>query len=350
MSLSPVPRHRSACSQPSALPAHHTRILEITGLLSTYGILTTAEFPIAYQVFLPGVGATWKARVKPGTSPQPALQTDLREWEASIKRLRNHPSILCWVRGNELYNEPTLRDEFSHIAQNLDPGRWYVDTDGLYLADPKKDRKTTPLYLTQFAEWDNPIGNADKFKTPKLDRPVLSHETANYITFSRPDLVDQFQHNIKPFWLMVGKARLKTLGLSEEADAWAEKSERLYALLHKNNLEWLRKNPCISGYHWWLFQDYWTSSNGLVDHYFRPKSITPQEVLKINNDVVLLQDGLERTYRGRSPLKLKLLVSNFSTGTAQRQLDVGADACRSVACLQGDVAAARGAGRSGRDR
>ena len=36
MSLSPVPRHRSACSQPSALPAHHTRILEITGLLSTY--------------------------------------------------------------------------------------------------------------------------------------------------------------------------------------------------------------------------------------------------------------------------------------------------------------------------
>ena len=50
----------------------------------------------------------------------------------------------------------------------------------------------------------------------------------------------------------------------------------------------------MSGYHWWLFQDYWTTSNGIVDHYFRPKSITKEEVLKINSEVVLLQDGLEQ--------------------------------------------------------
>ena len=56
----------------------------------------------------------------------------------------------------------------------------------------------------------------------------------------------------------------------------------------------------MSGYHWWLFQDYWTTSNGIVDIYFRPKSIGREDVLKINGPVVLLQDGLDKTYRGGS--------------------------------------------------
>ena len=157
-------------------------------------------------------------------------------------------------------------------------------------------------------------------KRPGPSKPVISHEAGNYVTFSRPDLIDQFQHNIKPFWLTAGKAKLEKLGLLQEANHWAEKSERLYLLLHKYNLEALRKNPYLSGYHWWLFQDYWTTSNGIVDHYFRPKSIAKEEVLKFNNDVVLLQDGLERTYRGKGRLALKLLVSNFSPGPLQGEL------------------------------
>jgi len=79
----------------------------------------------------------------------------------------------------------------------------------------------------------------------------------------------------------------------------------------------MRRNPFISGYQWWLFQDYWTTSNGIVDLYFRPKSITKEEILKINDDVVLLQDGVERTYRGKSRLDVKLLVSNYSPGPLQ---------------------------------
>ena len=220
------------------------------------------------------------------------------------------------MRGNELYDEVTFREDFYRIARRCDPGRMFVDTDGIGIdiLDPKKDRETLGLYLIQFAEWDNPVGAHAKYATPRPKKPVLSHETANYITFSRPDLADQFQHAVKPFWLTAGKAKLAKLGLFDEAPRWAEKSERLYALCHKHNLEEIRKNPYLSGYHWWLFQDYWTSSNGIVDHYFRPKSITAEEVLRVNNDVVLLQDGLDRTYRGKSRLDLKLLVSNFSPG------------------------------------
>jgi len=301
---------------------HHSTMMppEYYDACDEVGIIATAEFAIVYGNFMPGVGDKWIANVKPNTDPRPALETYQREWEAAIKRHRNHPSILCWVRGNELYDQLLMVDEFARIANRCDPSRWFVDTDGFYIGDIKKDRKTIPLLFTQFAEWDDPIANPNKHKTGLPAKPIISHETANYVTFSRPDLVDQFRHNIKPYWLTAGKAKLEKLGLTQEANRWAEKSERLYALLHKSNLESLRKNPAISGYHWWLFQDYWTSSNGLVDHYFRPKSISKDEVLQFNNDVVLLQDGLERTYRGHARLRPKLLVSNFSSGLLQGSL------------------------------
>lgn len=287
------------------------------------GIIATAEFHIGYDRFIPGTGDLWKTNVKPGTDPKPAFDTYHREWAAVITQHRNHPCILCWVMGNELYADIPIRYSFRDIAKKLDPSRLFLDSDGVdtaLLTNPNLDRPTAAIYDIQFAEWSDPIMNVDKFKMPKPIKPVLSHEAGNYVTFSRPDLADQFQHNFKPFWMTAGKTKLAKLGLLQEAGDWAQKSERLYALLHKYNLEALRNNPYISGYHWWLFQDYWTTSDGIVDHYFRPKSITKEEVLKYNNDVVLLQKGLDRTYRSKKRLELKLLVSNFSNKPLEGQL------------------------------
>jgi hypothetical protein len=222
--------------------------------------------------------------------------------------------------GNELYwnlRQPlwplkSLRDDFRRIARQYDPGRLFLDADGQerQIMDAKNDRGTLAYYSVAFDHCA--INTPEKFQTPRPTKPVISHESGNFITFSRPDLIDQFQHNIKPYWLTASKAKLKKLGLPGEANEWAEKSERLYFLCHKYDLEALRKNPYMSGYHWWLFQDYWTTSNGIVDHYFRPKSITKEDVLKINDEVVLLQEGLEKTYRSGNRLQMKLLVSNFS--------------------------------------
>jgi hypothetical protein len=298
---------------------HHSTIMppEYYDACDEFGMITTAEFPIAYSMFLPGIGDTWKARVPKGTDPGPAIETYKRQWTAAIKRHRNHPSILCWVMGNEFWNGIPLRYDFQRIARENDPMRFFADSDGL---GGVVDRDTLDILFAMFNVWTNPFDNPAKFQTAKPPKPVISHESGNYVTFSRPDLVDQFQHNFKPFWLTAGKAKLARLGLLPETNQWAEKSERLYALLHKYNLETLRKNPCLSGYHWWLFQDYWTSSNGIVDHYFRPKSITTVEVLKYNSEVVLLQDGLDRTYRSKTRLQLKLLASNFSTEPLHGQL------------------------------
>ncbi len=307
---------------------HHSSIMppEYYEACDELGIIATAEFPICYNQYLPGVGETWKKNVPPNTDPAPAIETYSREWTAVIKQYRNHPSIICWVMGNELSqydNLPKPTALFAGIARRLDPVRFFMDSDGVaesVLQDPKTDRDTLDFYTIQFNEGSNPLDNPAKFHFPRPIKPAISHEAGNYVTFSRPDLVEQFRDNIKPFWLTEGLAKLEKVGLLAEADQWAEKSERLYALCHKYNLEALRLNPYVCGYHWWLFQDYWTSSNGLVDHYFRPKSITPKEVLQFNNDIVLLQDGLQRTYRGKNRLDLKLLVSNFSSGPLPGEL------------------------------
>jgi hypothetical protein len=301
---------------------HHSTLMppEYYDACDEVGMITTAEFPIVYAPFLPGTGATWLQRVPPGTDPGPATETYRREWSLAIRQLRNHPSILCWVMGNELYDDIPLRADFAAAARRLDGDRFFLDSDGASpaLFDPANDRGTIDLYMIQFAEWANP--EPGKFQTPPPKKPVISHEAGNYVTFSRPDLIDRFQSNIKPFWMTAGRAKLEQLGLLGEAERWAAASEQLYLLCHKLNLEALRGNPYLSGYHWWLFQDYWTSSNGLVDHTFRPKTISTDDVLCINSDVVLLLDGLGRTYRAGDRVEWPLRVSNFSPAALAGQL------------------------------
>jgi beta-galactosidase len=279
------------------------------------GIMPNVEFPIVYRQFIPGTGSIWKTHVAEGTDPAPALETYFREWAASIKRHRNHPSVLCWVMGNEMYEGQPFGSQFEAIARQLDPTRPFVDTDGVFsgIFDPKNDRDSLDIYFYQFDVFANPIDTPDKFVCPKPRKPMVSHETGNYVTFTRPDAIDAFTHNVKPYWLTPAMKRLDELGYRDEAELWAEKSEYLYMLCHKYNTEALRKNAYISGHHWWLFQDYWTSSNGIVDFYFQPKgAITPEDVRKIVNDVVLLQDGFATTYRGKAKLSTAVSVSNFS--------------------------------------
>jgi hypothetical protein len=215
-----------------------------------------------------------------------------------------------------MYEAFPLAPELYRIAKDLDPTRPVVDSDGVWVAGfatGERDRDTLDLYFMQFDVFSTPLDKPAKYDCPSPKKPVVSHETGNYVTFPRLDLIDLFQHNFKPFWFLETRDRLEQMGLLDEAELWAENSERLYFLCHKINTEDLRRKPTISGHHWWLLQDYWTTTNGLVDTYFRPKpGIAPDKVRQFNADVVLLADGLELTYRGGESLDLAFLVSNYS--------------------------------------
>ena len=284
---------------------HHSHFLppEYYTAADEVGMLISPELPIAYESYYE------KAK-------GPALELYKREWSAVTKRLRNHPSIFDWCMANEMWNSFPLAPELYELAKDLDSTRPVIDSDGLwadaFLQRPA-DRPTLDFFPVLFDEFNLPLDKPDKHKFNVVPpKPVLSHETGNYVTVPRLELIEKFSDNFKPFWLVPYLAKLQESGLLSEAAQWSLNSERLYCLAHKLNLEDMRKNARISGYMWWLLQDYWTGSNGLLDTYRRPKSITPEEVREFNSPVVLLQEGLGRTYSARQRLKTKLLVSNYS--------------------------------------
>jgi len=286
---------------------HHSHFLpvEYYDAADEVGMLVSPELPIAYL--------NYYRRAK-----APALELYKTEWSSVIRRLRNHPSILDWCMGNEMWDAVPISPALYRIAKRLDPTRPVIDSNGLRgtgWLHGRADRATLDFYLVLFQIHHLPLDRPNKHTFPapgKPAKPVISHETGNYGTFPRLDLIEKFTHNVKPFWLTPVRATLEKLGLLGEADLWARNSERLYLLSHKLNMEDIRKRPYMSGYQWWLLQDYWTGSNGLVDAYFRPKKgIRPAEVRQFNADVVLLQDGLPMTCRGNQRSDVKLLVSNY---------------------------------------
>lgn len=312
---------------------HHSCVLphEYYDACDELGMFPNAEMLLGYPQQLPGEGDLWKRNVPENADPKPALDTLKERWAAVVKEYRNHPSIFIWVGGNELcmlgwdrWAAMPLGREFRDIAKSIDPDRYYTDCDGdwLHEIESRGGRDVEDFYSILFDEWSNPVLNQDKFKTTvKFDKPVVSHESGNFLTFSRQDQVELFKDsNYKPFWMTDGKERLEKLGLADEVEDWAKASEQLYLLAHKYNVEGVRKNEALSGYHWWLIQDYWTTSNGIVDLFFRPKSLKPEDILPFNNDFVLLQKGLKFAYVAGEEIKVELLVSNFAPSVKKGSL------------------------------
>jgi len=290
---------------------HHSHFLppEYYEAADEVGMLVSPELPIAYL--------SYYRRAKGA-----ALDCYKKEWAAAIRRLRNHPSIFDWCMGNEMWDGVPLAPELYRIAKGLDPTRPVIDSNGLSgrgWLDGSRDRHTLDFYVVTFGPHHLPLDRPGKHRFAKPKKPVISHETGNYVTFPRLDLIAEFKHSVKPFWLTPARKRLEQRGLLGEAQLWARNSERLYLLCHKLNIEDIRRNPFLSGHQWWLLQDYWTGSNGIVDAYFRPKrGIPPERVRQFNGDVVLLLDGLELTYRGKQPFDAKVLVSNYSEAALKK--------------------------------
>jgi len=299
---------------------HHSTVLphEYYDACDEIGMFPNAEFLLGYPAQLPGWGSLWKDGNPENLPPEVGNALLIERFGAVIREYRNHPSIFAWVFGNELnmgppWDEMELRNQSYETAKRLDSTRPFMDLDGDWPKFARAGRETIDFHSVLFDEWSNPVTNAGKFDLEDLGKPVIAHEMGNFLTFSRPDQIELFEGTaFKSFWMTDGKAKLEELGLLNEVEAWALASERLYFFLHKSGIETLRKNPTLSGYHWWLIQDYWTTSNGLVDLFFRPKSIQPEEVRMINAPVVLLVDGLERTYASGGEMNLKFRVSNFS--------------------------------------
>jgi hypothetical protein len=277
------------------------------------GMMIQPEFPFAYRWDLP-------------KTPD-ARRSALEQWEAVIRLNRNHPSIVSWCMGNELYDSFDLAPEMYRMAKGLDPTRPVIDTDGCRFQH--KDRPTLDYMVVQFGEGTS-IGHHDeKYRIPAdITKPVVGHEMGYFVTLHDLSQSDRFDKGLKPYWLTQTRDLARRNGILESYPRWLAASYRLQATCLKTNLEAARRSR-LAGTSVWLFQDYPNCAEGVVDFFGNPKGATPEEFRKFNAPTVLLLDTPSRTWWGGETTSIRFAVSRFedpasAAATLQWSLSDGA--------------------------
>jgi len=307
----------------------HTSIMspEYYDVCDEVGLLVRAELPLGPHEF--------KSMME-----QPAARMTLeREFAAAIKRHRSHPSIYSWSMGNEhragRHSEViAVARDLKSILNLLQPDSYFIDGANSGYYRPVNGVNLHYNVVEEFArdtlDYSSPInysyGHPYKIEGPAemggivfdqsvnpFPKPGIIHESGEFVTF--PDLDDRhlFKVNMKPFWLDDMVEGYGKLGLLDENDVWTEVSEKLYMSSHKLEMENLRLQDAHAGYDLWLFQDYWNTSNGVTNHYLKPKKgVSQEDFARFNNsDTVLLKEGLNLTYRGGDTVEMALSVWHY---------------------------------------
>lgn len=236
-----------------------------------------------------------------------------RELAGVLTACRNHPSLLSLAFGNE-FNLHWLKTdadrasflksiaEFHKTARELAPGTLIMSNDGFDM------RPTDMVSLSRGAP---------------ADRPTVRHEFGQYYC-SLPDigLIHRFTGVIAPDWLEAKKKWITANSLEEIYPTYLRNSQKLQQLGRKYQIERVRANGRVTGYHYWLIVDYpggtgegdsW--EEGWFDYFWNPKGITPAEGREINNPVLLMLDaGVDnRTLWAGEQKRVGLLVSNYGS-------------------------------------
>jgi hypothetical protein len=259
------------------------------------GMMLQPEFPFAYRWDLP-------------STPE-ARRSAIEQWEAMIRLNRNHPSIVTWCMGNELYDSFEFAPEMYRIARRLDPTRPIIDSDGSSFRH--HNRETLDFMVVQFNEGGS-IGFGDgKYRVPAdIRKPVVAHEMGYFVTL--PDLaqLELFDTGLRPYWLIQTRELAARNGVLEMYPEWLAASYRLQAICLKSNLEAARRSR-LSGTSVWLFQDYPNCAEGVVDMFLRDKAFSPAEFRAFNAPTVLLLDMARRNWWGGEPASFNFAVSRF---------------------------------------
>jgi hypothetical protein len=151
--------------------------------------------------------------------------------------------------------------------------------------------------------------------------PIIRHEFGDYYC-SLPDisLIKRFTGAIRPTWLESKKDWVEENGIGKNYGMYVRNSHRLQQLGRKFQIERVRRDPGVTGYHYWLIVDFpggtgegdsW--EEGWFNYFWEPKNIHPTEGRAINNPVLLMlsADVDNRTLWNDSGRKVEVHLSNY---------------------------------------
>lgn len=261
------------------------------------GMMVQPEFPFAYHWDLP-------------QTPE-AKRSAMEQWKAIIRLDRNHPCVAAWCMGNEQYDSFDIAPQMYAEAKQLDSSRPVIDSDGCTFNGG--ERRTLDFLSVAFDEGQL-IGFRDhKYDIPdSIKKPVIGHEMGYFVTLPDIYLVNRFHSGLRPYWLYQAGDLLHQKHLENVYPQWLEASRRLQAVALKSNLEAARMSR-LAGTSVWLFQDYPNCPEGVVNMFYQPKRLGPEQFRNFNAPTVLLLDSKRNWWWG-DKVELPILVSRYEDG------------------------------------
>jgi len=243
-----------------------------------------------------------------------------QELDGLIRVSRNHPSVIAYSMSSELEFSNQTQESFDFFSRDLvrqtrglAPHALAIDCTG-YLngEETEKGRRDTDFYASVHPKWMKEVLDESDMITDGM-HPTILHEYNWWSSY--PDPKDRQKYDgaqLFPFWLDTLERTAWENGQGELVSLYHKNSQWLQTLCRKDGIEYARRNPQVEGFILWLLVDFGHWCEGLLDDFWNPKNVTPEEFLRSNGDTVILlaQEG-ERCYPMGGKVRIPLVVSHY---------------------------------------
>lgn len=240
--------------------------------------------------------------------------------ELMLRRNRNHPSVACFVMGNEHDGTNprfiSLRDSLCDMARRMSPDTLVMDSDGIspdsVASHPRSDVACAGIGAGIGNVLDMSPVIADM--VDKNTKPFMIHEFGYPESFPRVGDIPKYTSGLRPFWLEHAAKSAKESGMEGMLGDFTEKSRRLHFRIVKKAIEDARKVEGLAGYGHWGFHDFVHESIGLVDLFLEDKGGSAPEFRQANGEIALsVTPVCDRfTCHEDEPFEFDLHLSNHS--------------------------------------
>jgi hypothetical protein len=228
--------------------------------------------------------------------------------------------VIAYSMSSELEFSQQTQASFNFFSQQLParsrqlaPHALVIDCTG-YLTTEQTDkgRRGTDFYASIHPKWKKEVLDETDIATDGK-HPTILHEYNWWSCY--PDPADRRKYataQLIPYWLDTLEQTAWANGQGELIRTYRENSLWLQALARKDGIEYARRSAAVEGYILWLLIDFGHWSEGLLDDFWNPKNVAPEEFLQSNGETVILlaQEG-DRCLRMGERARIPLAISHY---------------------------------------